>query len=85
MTAHALAGAPHAAPPRVYFEVVPVKADATGNRAARLEIWLVDAAGRDSNVYLYDVDSARHTDHRRGRHGRRATLPSRTATDDALS
>lgn len=45
---------------KVYFEVVPVKPDENGNWAARLEIWLVDAAGRESNVFLYDVDNRRY-------------------------
>ena len=45
---------------KVYFEVVPVKGDANGNWAARLEIWLVDAQGNGSNVFLYDVDNRRY-------------------------
>lgn len=45
---------------KVYFEVVPMKPDANGNWAARLEIWLVDAQGNGSNVFLYDVDNRRY-------------------------
>ena len=44
---------------KVYFEVVPVKEDANGNWAARLEIWLVDAQGNEANVFVYDVDNRR--------------------------
>jgi hypothetical protein len=49
---------------RVYFEVVPVKADAHGSWAARLEIWLVDAQGNEANVFAYDVDNRRYPKHR---------------------
>jgi hypothetical protein len=49
---------------KVFFEVVPVKQDANGNWAARLEIWLVDARGRESNVFAYDVDNRRYPDQR---------------------
>lgn len=48
----------------VWFEVVPVKADANGNWAARLEIWLVDGRGREANVFAYDVDNRRYPGHR---------------------
>ncbi len=44
---------------KVYVEVVPVRPDPNGNWSARLEIWLVDSAGRESNVFLYDVDDRR--------------------------
>ena len=44
---------------KIYFEVVPVKADVNGNWAARLEIWLVDGQGTGANVFLYDVDNRR--------------------------
>ena len=43
---------------RVYFEVVPVRADASGNWAVRLEIWLVDTMGTEANVFVYDVDAS---------------------------
>ncbi len=49
---------------KVYFEVVPVKADENGNWAARLEIWLVDAQGNEANVFAYDVDNRRYPKHR---------------------
>ena len=49
---------------KVYFEVVPVKADATGSWAARLEIWLVDGLGNEANVFIYDVDNRRFPKHR---------------------
>lgn len=49
---------------KVYFEVVPVKADANGNWAARLEIWLVDSLGNEANVFVYDVDNRRYPGHR---------------------
>jgi hypothetical protein len=45
---------------KVYFQVVPVKADANGSWAARLEIWLVDSYGNESNVFVYDVDDRRY-------------------------
>ena len=48
----------------VYFEVVPVKADANGSWAARLEIWLVDGQGKQANVFVYDVDDRRYPKHR---------------------
>ena len=48
---------------RVYFEVVPVKADVNGNWAARLEIWLVDGFGNEANVFAYDVDNGRYPGH----------------------
>ena len=50
---------------KVYFQVVPVKTDAHGNWAARLEIWLV-APGTEANVFVYDVDSQRYPTHRLG-------------------
>lgn len=49
---------------RIYFQVVPVKADAAGNWAARLEIWLVDNQGNEANVFVYDVDNRRFPKHR---------------------
>jgi hypothetical protein len=49
---------------KVYFEVVPVKADANGNWAARLEIWLVDGQRNEANVFLYDVDNRRYPKHK---------------------
>ena len=49
---------------KVYFQVVPVKADASGNWAARLEIWLVDSQGNEANVFAYDVDNRRYPKHR---------------------
>jgi hypothetical protein len=49
---------------KVYFEVVPMKADADGNWAARLEIWLVDGQGKEANVFVYDVDNTRFPKHR---------------------
>jgi hypothetical protein len=49
---------------KIYFEVVPVKADANGNWAARLEIWLVDGLGNKANVFVYDVDNRRYPKHR---------------------
>jgi len=49
---------------KVYFEVVPVKEDANGNWAARLEIWLVDAYGNEANVFVYDVDNRRYPGHK---------------------
>src|ERR1051326_727673 len=45
---------------KVYFQVVPVKADPNGNWAARLAIWLVDSSGNESNVFVYDVDDRRY-------------------------
>jgi hypothetical protein len=51
---------------KVYFEVLPVKADANGMWAARLEIWLVDNQGNDANVFVYDVDNRRYPGHRMG-------------------
>ncbi len=48
---------------RINFQVVPVQADANGNWAARLEIWLVDAQGNESNVFVYDVDNRRFPGH----------------------
>jgi hypothetical protein len=45
---------------KVYFEVVPVKAEANGVWAARLEIWLVDTQGNEANVFVYDVDHRRY-------------------------
>jgi hypothetical protein len=47
---------------QVFFEVVPVKPDANGNWAARLEIWLV-GQGTQSNVFVYDVDNGRYPQH----------------------
>jgi hypothetical protein len=49
---------------KVYFQVVPVRPDANGSWAARLEIWLVDGRGAESNVFVYDVDNRRHPRHR---------------------
>lgn len=49
---------------RVFFEVVPVKADANDHWAARLEIWLVDGRGAEANVFVYDVDNRRYPGHR---------------------
>ena len=49
---------------KIYFEVVPVKADASGNWATRLEIWLVDGQGNEANVFVYDVDNRRYPGHR---------------------
>lgn len=49
---------------KVYFEVVPVKADANGSWAARLEIWLVDSQGNEANVFTYDVDNGRYPGHK---------------------
>lgn len=49
---------------KIYFEVVPIKADANGNWAARLEIWLVDSFGNQANVFAYDVDNGRYPGHR---------------------
>jgi hypothetical protein len=49
---------------KVYFEVVPVKPDANGHWAARLEIWLVDGRGAEANVFAYDVDDRRYPAHR---------------------
>lgn len=45
---------------KIYFEVVPVKPDVNGTWAARLEVWLVDAQGAESNVFAYDVDNRRY-------------------------
>ena len=49
---------------KIYFEVVPVKADANGNWSARLEIWLVDSQGNEANVFAYDVDNRRYPGHK---------------------
>ncbi len=49
---------------KVYFQIVPVKADANGAWAARLEIWLVDGQGNEANVFVYDVDNTRFPGHR---------------------
>ena len=49
---------------QVFFQVVPIKADANGNWAARLEIWLSDALGHEVNVFVYDVDNRRYPKHR---------------------
>ena len=49
---------------KVYFQVVPVKADANGNWAARVEIWLVDSFGNEANVFVYDVDDRRYPGHK---------------------
>ena len=49
---------------KVYFEVVPMKADPNGNWAARLEIWLVDSHRNEANVFVYDVDNDRYPGHR---------------------
>jgi hypothetical protein len=49
---------------KVFFEVVPVKGDANGNWAARLEIWLVDGQGNQANVFAYDVDNRRYPGHK---------------------
>jgi hypothetical protein len=51
---------------KVYFQVVPMKADVVGNWAARLEIWLVDGRGNEANVFVYDVDNRRYPLHRMG-------------------
>jgi hypothetical protein len=51
---------------KVFFQVVPIKPDAHGNWAARLEIWLVDGRGREANVFVYDVDNHRFPAHRLG-------------------
>lgn len=48
---------------KVFFEIIPVKADANGNWAARLEIWLVDSFGNESNVFVYDADNRRFPGH----------------------
>jgi hypothetical protein len=45
---------------KLYFEITPVKADENGNWSARLEIWLVDSWGNESNVFIYDVDNGRY-------------------------
>jgi hypothetical protein len=50
---------------KVFFEVVPVKADANGNWSARLEIWLV-GQGTEANVFVYDVDNRRFPRQRLG-------------------
>lgn len=50
----------------VFFQVVPVQPDADGNWSARLEIWLVDAHGDESNVFVYDVDNRRFPNQRMG-------------------
>ena len=49
---------------RIFFEVIPVKPDAAGSWAARLEIWLVDAQGNEANVFAYDVDNRRYPKHK---------------------
>ena len=49
---------------KLYFEIVPVKADENGNWSARLEIWLVDGYGNEANVFVYDVDSGRYPNQR---------------------
>jgi hypothetical protein len=49
---------------KIYFEVVPVRPDANGHWAARLEIWLVDGRGAEANVFVYDVDDRRYPEHR---------------------
>jgi hypothetical protein len=68
---------------KVYFEVVPVRADGNGNWAARLEIWLVDGQGSEANVFVYDVDSGRFPGHRMQDPLKPivATLVIRTATE----
>lgn len=68
---------------RIYFQVVPVKADMNGNWAARLEISLVDAQGRGANVFAYDADDRRYPGHRLGEPLAPivATLVVRTATE----
>lgn len=69
---------------KVYFEVVPVKADANGSWAARLEIWLVDGQGKQANVFVYDVDDRRYPKHRMEEPVPPvvATLVVRTASDN---
>lgn len=68
---------------KVYFEITPVKGDENGNWSARLEIWLVDSYGNESNVFVYDVDNGRYP----GYHMQDplkpivATLVIRTATE----
>jgi hypothetical protein len=49
---------------KLYFEITPVKGDENGNWSARLEIWLVDSYGNESNVFIYDVDNARYPGYR---------------------
>lgn len=51
---------------KLYFEVVPTKADPNGNWAARLEIWLVDNRRNEANVFVYDVDNGRYPGARLG-------------------
>ena len=69
---------------KVYFEVVPVKADANGSWAARLEIWLVDGQGKQANVFVYDVDDRRYPKQRMEEPVPPvvATLVVRTASDN---
>ena len=68
---------------KVFFEVVPVKPDANGNWGARLEIWLVDNAGTEANVFVYDVDDRRYPGQRMGQPLKPivASLVVRTAPD----
>ena len=51
---------------KVFFQVLPVKADPNGNWATRLEIWLVDRQGNEANVFVYDVDNRRTPGRRMG-------------------
>ena len=72
---------------KLYFEVVPVKADPNGSWAARLEIWLVDSHRNESNVFVYDVDNDRYPGHRMGQPLAPivATLVVRTAAERMAS
>jgi len=72
---------------KLYFEVVPTKADPNGNWAARIEIWLVDNKRNESNVFVYDVDDARYPGHSIGEPLEPivATLVVRTATEKTAS
>jgi len=72
---------------KVYFEVVPMKADANGSWAARLEIWLVDNRRNEANVFVYDVDDGRYPGHRMGQPLTPivATLVVRTAPERTAS
>jgi hypothetical protein len=68
---------------RLFFQVVPVKADENGNWAARIEIWLVGNLGDRANVFVYDVDNRRYPKHKMEEPLAPvvATLVVRTATD----
>lgn len=72
---------------KLYFEVVPVKADPNGNWAARIEIWLVDNKRNESNVFVYDVDDGRYPGQRLGEPLAPivATLVVRTAPEKTAS